>query len=45
MKARAAIRDVGRVHELPLAQVDRISKLIGSELGVTIEQAWAARRN
>jgi len=39
MKARAAIRDVGRVHELPLAQVDRISKLIGSELGVTIEQA------
>ena len=39
MKARAAIRDVGRVLELPLAQVDRISKLIGSELGVTIEQA------
>ena len=39
MKARAAIRDVGRVHELPLAQVDRISKLIGSELGVTIGQA------
>ncbi|MDE2922391.1 MAG: DNA polymerase III subunit alpha [Acidobacteriota bacterium] len=39
MKARAAIRDVGRVHELPLAQVDRISKLIGAELGVTIEQA------
>ncbi len=39
MKARAAIRDVGRVHELPLAQVDRISKLIGSELGVKIDQA------
>ena len=39
MKARAAIRDVGRVHELPLAQVDRISKLIGSELGTTISQA------
>ncbi len=39
MKARAAIRDVGRVLELPLAQVDRISKLIGPELGVTIDQA------
>ena len=39
MKARAAIRDVGRVHELPLPQVDRICKLIGGELGVTIEQA------
>ncbi len=39
MKARAAIRDVGRVHELPLPQVDRISKLIGAELGVTIDQA------
>ena len=39
MKARAAIRDVGRVHELPLAQVDRISKLIGAELGTTIDQA------
>ena len=39
MKARAAIRDVGRVHELPLPQVDRICKLIGGELGVTIKQA------
>ncbi len=39
MKARAAIRDVGRVHELPLGRVDRISKLIGSELGITIDQA------
>ena len=44
MKARAAIRDVGRVHELPLAQVDRISKLIGSELGVTIEQAMGREK-
>ncbi len=39
MKARAAIRDVGRVHQLPLAKVDRICKLIGAELGVTIDQA------
>ncbi len=39
MKARAAIRDVGRVHELPLPRVDRICKLIGAELGVTIREA------
>ena len=44
MKARAAIRDVGRVHELPLPQVDRISKLIGSELGVKIDQALQRER-
>ncbi len=41
MKARAAIRDVGRVLELPLPDVDRICKLIGSQLGVTIDQALA----
>ncbi len=44
MKARAAIRDVGRVHELPLPRVDRISKLIGGELGVTIDQALAREK-
>ena len=39
MKARAAIRDVGRVLELPLPEVDRICKLIGDQLGVTIDKA------
>ncbi len=41
MKARAAIRDVGRVLELPLPDVDKICKLIGDQLGVTIDQALA----
>jgi DNA polymerase-3 subunit alpha len=41
MKARAAIRDVGRVQDVPLAEVDRVAKLIPNIPGkpVTIEQA------
>ncbi len=39
MKARAAIRDVGRVHELPLPDVDRICKLIGDQLGISLDDA------
>jgi DNA polymerase-3 subunit alpha len=41
MKARAAIRDVGRVQDIPLSEVDRIAKLIPNVPGkpVTIEQA------
>lgn len=39
MMARGAIRDVGRVLDLPLSEVDRIAKLIPEELGVTIEKA------
>ncbi len=39
MKARAAVRDVGRVLDLPLPQVDKICKLIGDQLGVTLEKA------
>lgn len=39
MMARAAIRDVGRVLNLPLSEVDRIAKLVPEELGVTIEKA------
>ncbi len=39
MKARAAIRDVGRVLDLPLPEVDKICKLIGDQLGITISQA------
>ncbi len=37
MKARAAIRDVGRVLEIPLIEVDRIAKLIPE--GSTISEA------
>ncbi len=39
MKARAAVRDVGRVLEMPYADVDKIAKLIPPDLGMTIEKA------
>ncbi|OEG00073.1 DNA polymerase III subunit alpha [Vulcanibacillus modesticaldus] len=37
--AKAAIRDVGRVLNLPYSQVDKIAKLIPNQLGITIKQA------
>ncbi len=37
--ARQAIRDVGRVMDLPLWKVDRIAKLVPNELNMTIERA------
>lgn len=39
MKARAAVRDVGRVMGAPYADVDRIAKAIPPDLGMTIEKA------
>ncbi|HCI45119.1 MAG TPA: DNA polymerase III subunit alpha [Candidatus Omnitrophica bacterium] len=39
MQARAAIRDVGRVMGMPYAEVDRIAKLVPTELGITVEEA------
>ncbi|MEI7987878.1 MAG: DNA polymerase III subunit alpha [Chloroflexota bacterium] len=39
MKARAAIRDVGRVMDIPLPEVDRISKLVPQTPGVGIRDA------
>lgn len=39
MAARAAIRDVGRVMGHPYGEVDRIAKMVPSELGMTIENA------
>ncbi len=39
LKARAAIRDVGRVHNIPLDEVDKVCKLVGEALGMTIEKA------
>ncbi len=39
MKARAAVRDVGRVMDLPYALCDKVAKLIPRGIGVTIEQA------
>ncbi|TVQ32106.1 MAG: DNA polymerase III subunit alpha [Phycisphaeraceae bacterium] len=39
LKARAAVRDVGRVLDLPLTEVDRIAKLIPEALGITLDKA------
>jgi len=39
MKARLAIRDVGRALAIPYADVDRIAKLVPNELKMTIEKA------
>jgi DNA polymerase-3 subunit alpha len=41
MAARAAVRDVGRVLEIPLTEVDRIAKLIPSQQGKAITLAEA----
>ncbi len=39
MKARAVLRDVGRVLEIPLPVVDRIAKLVPDELKITLDKA------
>lgn len=41
MKARAAVRDVGRVQDIPITEVDRVAKLIPAIPGkpVSIEEA------
>ncbi len=41
LKARAAIRDVARVHEMPLAQADKLAKLIPEQLHITLDEALA----
>jgi DNA polymerase-3 subunit alpha len=42
MKAKAAIRDVGRVLEMPYAEVDRIAKLVPDQLNITLDDALEA---
>jgi DNA polymerase-3 subunit alpha len=39
MQAKAVIRDVGRVMDIPYAEVDRIAKLIPGTLNITLDQA------
>jgi len=39
MKARAVVRDVGRVLEMPISDVDRVAKLIPNQLDMTLERA------
>jgi len=42
MMARAALRDVGRVLELPYGDVDRLAKLVPNTLNITLEEAITA---
>ncbi|MCG8461023.1 MAG: DNA polymerase III subunit alpha, partial [Holophagales bacterium] len=39
LKAKAAVRDVGRVMNRPLPEVDKICKLIGDQLNITLDSA------
>lgn len=39
LKAKSAVRDVGRVMGMPFGDVDRIAKLIPDDLNITIEKA------
>ncbi len=39
MKARAAIRDICRVLDVPLSEADRLAKLIPDSLGITLDKA------
>jgi DNA polymerase-3 subunit alpha len=41
MKAKAVVRDVGRVMDMPYADVDRIAKQIPGALDMTLEKALA----
>jgi len=44
MAARAAIRDVGRVLDVPLSEVDRLAKLVPQSIGITLAQALQQSR-
>ncbi|MCY4612872.1 MAG: DNA polymerase III subunit alpha [Nitrospira sp.] len=37
--AKAAIRDVGRVMDIPYAEVDRVAKLVPTQLNITLKDA------
>jgi DNA polymerase-3 subunit alpha len=39
MKAKAVVRDVGRVMEMPISEVDRVAKLIPNQLDMTLDLA------
>ena len=44
MAARAAIRDVGRVLDVPLPDVDRLAKLVPQSIGITLDHALTESR-
>ena len=39
MAAKAAIKDVGRAMDIPYSDVDRIAKMIPTQLNITLDQA------
>ncbi len=39
LKARAAIRDVARVLEMPLSEADKLAKLVPEQLNITLDDA------
>src|SRR4030081_2491421 len=39
MAAKAAVKDVGRAMDIPYADVDRIAKMVPTQLNITLEQA------
>ena len=39
MAAKAAIRDVGRVLDIPYAEVDKVAKLVPTTLNITLDEA------
>jgi len=45
MAARAVVRDVGRVMDIPLPEVDRIAKLVPAQLHMTLERALEQEPN
>jgi DNA polymerase-3 subunit alpha len=39
MKAKAVIRDVARVMEIPISEADRVAKLVPNQLDITLDKA------
>ena len=44
LKARAAVRDVGRAMAVPYALTDKVAKLIPNELKMTLEKAYSGSK-
>lgn len=45
LAAKAAVKDVGRALEMPIATVNQVNKMIPNELGITIEKALAGSKD
>ena len=45
LAAKAVIRDVGRVLDMPYADVDRVAKLVPNELGITLDKALSGSQD